>query len=265
MDGLTGEALQFELIGKAFASIDDIEAVQYAEIARGRVGVIGSFTALVDADAKERVIQSHLFDHLWLLDTSWERASTNERIEESVTKEFAKIEAGLTEDEKSGRLDIRYRTAAGKHIIIELKRYSVVVGTHDLGKQIGKYRAALQKCLETQFPTEPQAIECIAVLGKFPDDLKPEEVERTLAGTNTRIVTYDTLIANAQRSYGDYLEKHVEVTRLSDLIGRLESSGDPAPAPDAATDLASPESEPAGDAAIGDDGRVVGSLLSEPK
>jgi hypothetical protein len=224
IDRLDGDAAQLEMIANAFSSIDDIEAAQYGEIARGRVSVIASFVGLVDADAKERLIQQHLFDHLWLLDTSWERASTNERIEQTVKKEFDQIDAQLTDDERAGRIDIRYRTAAGKHIIIELKRYSVAVTTGDLVNQIGKYRSALQKCLQAQFPSEPTEIECIAVLGQMPDDLAPEEVTRTLAGSNTRVVTYDSLIASAERSYRDYLEKHKEVSRLAELIERLEAS-----------------------------------------
>ena len=230
VDKLDETALQFDVIGKAFATIDDIEAAEYGQIAKGRVSVISSFADLVDADAKEKVIQTHLFDHLWLLDTSWERASTNERIEESVRKEFDEIYAGLSPEEKAGRVEIRYLTAAGKNIIIELKRYSVIVTTADLVAQIGKYRAALKKCLAEKFPDEPHEIECIAVLGKPPSDLKPEEVTATLAGINTRVVTYDTLIANAKRSYQDYLEKHKEVSRLADLIDRLEASASDRPA-----------------------------------
>ena len=227
IDKLDGTALQFEVIGRAFASIDDIEAAEYGQIARGRVSVIGSFAGLVDADSKEKVIQQHLFDHLWLLDTSWERASTNERIEETVRKEFDEITAKLTPEELAGRVDIRYRTAAGKNIIIELKRYSVVVTAAELLAQIGKYRSALQKCLAERFPEEPKEIECIAVLGKPPTELRPEEVTRTLAGINTRVVTYDTLIANALRSYEDYLKRHKEVSRLADLISRLEATVPP--------------------------------------
>ena len=219
-------ANELDLIGRVFSSIDELEAAQYGEIARGRMSVIQSFVDIVDADGKEKVIQRHLFDHLWLLDASWERASTNQRVEQSVTKEFAAIDAKLTDDERAGRIDIRYRTAAGKHIIIELKRYGVNVNTGDLVNQIAKYRTALQTCLQEQFPGQPTAIECIAVLGKPPDNLPPEEVERTLSGSNTRVVTYDNLIANALESYRDYLESNAEVSRLSKLIERLEASGD---------------------------------------
>jgi hypothetical protein len=223
IDKLDG-ADQLEMIGRVFANIDELEAAQYGEIARGRIRVIDSFVDIVDANEKERMIQEHLFTHLWLLNPSWERASTNQRIEERVTTEFDAIDARLNDEEKAGRIDIRYRTAAGKNIIIELKRYSVKLKTGDLVSQLSKYRSALQKCLREQFPDHPQAIECIAVLGYFPDDLLPEEVERTLAGINARVVTYDSLIAHAHESYTDYLEKHAEVSRLADLIARLEAS-----------------------------------------
>ncbi len=58
--------------------------------------------------------------------------------------EFAEIDARLTNEQQAGRIDIRYRTAAGKHLIIELKRYSVSVLTSDIIRQIGKYPTALQ-------------------------------------------------------------------------------------------------------------------------
>jgi hypothetical protein len=239
IDKLDG-ADQLDLVGRVFSSIDEIEAAQYGEIARGRLRIIESFIGLVDADEKEKVIQKHLFDHLWLLNPSWERASTNQRIEESVMTEFAAIDVGLSNEEKKGRIDIRYRTAAGKNIIIELKRYSVKVKTGELVDQIGKYRSALAKCLQQTFADQPQAIECIAVLGRRPDDFPPETVDRTLAGLNARIITYDELIQHAHESYSDYLQKHTEVSRLSDLISRLEQSATKAAAQPERTETAAP-------------------------
>ncbi|HGY6114093.1 TPA: ATP-binding protein, partial [Escherichia coli] len=52
---------------------DDLEATLYYEIAKSRVDVIQSFKGLVDNDEKEKVLQRYLFEHLWLLDPSWER------------------------------------------------------------------------------------------------------------------------------------------------------------------------------------------------
>jgi hypothetical protein len=105
----------------------------------------------------------------------------------------------------------------------------VTAKTGDLVTQIGKYRSALEKCLRERFSEQPQAIECIAVLGSIPTDLTREQVDKTLAGINARVVTYDDLIANALQSYQEYLDRHEEVSRLADLIARLEaSSGDAA-------------------------------------
>jgi hypothetical protein len=217
-------ASQLDVIGKAFAGIDELEAAQYGEIAKGRMTVIKSFKGLVDNDEKEKVLQQHLFEHIWLIDPSWERAATNVLIEERVTKGFAKISAKLSGEEKEARWDIKYRTAAGKHVIIELKRYSATVTTGQLFDQLGKYRNALLKCLEENFPEEPRAIECIAVLGKPPHNVEPAEVDQALRGINARVKTYDDLINGALKSYAEYLEKHAEVGRLADLIARLEAS-----------------------------------------
>jgi hypothetical protein len=216
--------LQLDVIGQAFASIDELEAAQYGEIAKGRVTVIKSFKGLVDDDEKEKILQQHLFEHIWLIDPSWERAATNVLIEERVTKEFEKITEKLTEPEKKARWDIKYRTAAGKHIIIEMKRYSVSVTIGQLLDQLGKYRTALLKCLEANFPEEPRAVECIAVLGQPPDNVAPDEVDQALRSINARAKTYDDLINGALKSYGEYLEKHAQVGKLADLIERLEAS-----------------------------------------
>ena len=53
----------------------------------------------------------------------WERATkASEYREKTVQKAFQQEVDTLSEDEKKARIDIGYRTSAGKHIIIELKR-----------------------------------------------------------------------------------------------------------------------------------------------
>lgn len=210
-----------ELLEMLFGEIDELESAEYHSIVRGRLDVIKSFENLLP-DAREQVIQRFLFDHLWLLDPSWERASTNKRVEQAVTAEFAQIDAGLTPDEKAGRIDIRYRTAAGKHIIIELKRYGVRTDVFMLAQQINKYRSALTKCLKTKFPDEPRAIECIAVLGSAPGPQGQEEQNAaTLEAVGARFITYDTLIAQTLESYGDYLVKNKKLSELTRLIDSI--------------------------------------------
>ena len=136
-----------ELLGEFVAGFDDLEAAYYYEIVQGRLEVVRQFEKVVDTE-KERVIQNHVFDHLWLLHPSWERASTNQRIEETVTKEFGKVTAKLSAEEKKGRIDIGYRTAAGTNVIVELKKYDRPVTLGQLQDQVQKYRNALSKVLK---------------------------------------------------------------------------------------------------------------------
>jgi hypothetical protein len=211
-----------ELVTKIFAGIDALEAVHYYQIVKGRIEVVSEFKRILP-QSRERILQQYIFDHLWLLDPSWERASSNLRIEEAVTKEFNDIDAHLTPEEKAGRIDIRYKTAAGKHIIIELKKYDRSVTVYELLAQVNKYQSALKKCLASKFPNEPRVIESICILGKRPEPLDDEElVNRLLRDANSRYITYDELIHRTLESYSEYLEKERQVSDLIALLDRIE-------------------------------------------
>ncbi|OGU17490.1 MAG: hypothetical protein A2X61_11585 [Ignavibacteria bacterium GWB2_35_12] len=105
-----------ETIKRIFTSFDSLEETHYFYITKGRLEVIEKFKDLVNPKTKEKVLQQYIFKHLWLLDPSWERAAYDAHIEVTVNKLFKEIDAGLTEEESLGRLDIKYRTAAGKNI-----------------------------------------------------------------------------------------------------------------------------------------------------
>ncbi|MCX6346082.1 MAG: ATP-binding protein [Armatimonadetes bacterium] len=216
---------------EAYISIFDdlrwIEEVHYYDIVRARLDVLEKFENIVDANAKEKVLQDHIYKSLWLLDPSWERATTDKRIEEKVTTEFGKISAGLTKEEANGRVDIRYKTAYGKHVIIELKKYGYKVNAHDLAKQVGKYNSALKKCLAERFPGVPQVIECICIIGEKPqphDD--PEKVTRILRAEDARFVTYDGLIQQTQDNYRQYLEVSEKMSKFRDLVDSISAVDD---------------------------------------
>ena len=199
------------------AGVDEIEAASYQSIVEGRLTVIEAFRNLVPG-ALENTIRDYVFDHLWLLHPSWDRATSNAHMEKTVTAEFANV--SLTKEERLGRVDIRYRTTAGKHVIIELKRSDVGVNVHDLAKQLDKYRMALTKCLKSRFPEEPRHIECVAILGKPPTG---SNVDRTLLASEARYVTYDELILEAQRRYAKYLEAKAGARELSRIIDDMKS------------------------------------------
>lgn len=102
-----------------FKNIDDIEVSYYGQIVRGRLNVINTLQEKLSQNDKELVLRDYIFEHLWLLDPSWERTKGTEHAETLVSKFLEKNTAELKGKEKTARIDIGYRTAGGKHVIIE--------------------------------------------------------------------------------------------------------------------------------------------------
>jgi len=210
---------QFIVLQTLMGQIDSLEATLYWEIINGRLVVLKKFSEIATND-KERIVQEYLFDHLWLLDSSWERPTENKRMEESFKKEFATVR--LTDEERRARVDIRYKTAAGKHIIIELKKYSATVKASALIGQVQKYKTALLKCLKTVYPDKSPEFEIICILGSNPTPEYDDEANRkALAVHNARYITYDNLIQNTLIAYDSYLQKDKETQRIRTIIKDL--------------------------------------------
>ncbi len=225
LDNLDGENLvEFARI---FENLDDIEASLYHQIVNERLKVIDTLRSKVEEDDLEKLIQAHLYDHLWLLDPSWERATETEYMEQQVATEFDKITAKLNEDERRGRVDIKYKSPYGKHVIIELKKAVRVVETEDLTRQIKKYRSALKKILRSQDKGNEE-IEIICILGKPPKDWKEEDgmdiSKNTMKSVNGSIRMYQELIEGAYNSYKGYLEKRDELGRITNILNELDFS-----------------------------------------
>jgi len=217
--------LDIEKLLVLLADRDSLEASLYRDIVKSRLEALKDFCKIVDDNDKEKVLQKYLFDHLWLLDPACERAAGSERIEQSLKTQFREFASDLNEDESKGRLDIRYKTSAGKHMIIELKRVKRIMRLPELQEQGQKYKSALQKCLESQGDKKP-AIEIVFVLGK--PVVESEEatlgrtyVEQTLAPLNARIVYYEEMIANAQKAYSEYLDQSKKMDTLDSILSSL--------------------------------------------
>lgn len=174
------------------------------------------------AESKEKVIQQHIFDHLWLLDPSWERASTDEKMEVMIGKEWREVISGLSAEEKRARLDIKYRTAAGKHIAIELKKYGRKVSIIELLTQVQKYRRAMTKVLSKVYPDENPVVEIVCILGSKPEPADDDERNvGSLKQQDARYITYDQLIRQTRDSYRDYLDRQKKITRIQQIVDQL--------------------------------------------
>ena len=215
-----------DMLRDIFLQLDDLEASSYYQTTKSRLAVIDKMIEITDKNPVERVVQEHIFNHLWLLDPSWERMPGTEHMEATVRKAFDALEGKHGKDRES-RLDIKYTTTAGKHVIIELKRPDVAVETGELISQIGRYRTQVEDILEREGrPNEP--VEFVCVVGKRPRDWSSpasrDRSENSLMSHSARIVMYDELVHNARSAYRDYTERQSSVSRVYNLITSIEET-----------------------------------------
>ena len=210
-----------------FQSIDDLELSYYGQIVRGRIKIIETLQEKLKQNEKELVLRNYIFEHLWLIDPSWERTKGTEHAETLVNKFLKQNSQSLTGDAKKARIDIGYRTASGKHVIIELKRASVAVPLDDLTKQIRKYRDGAKKLLEkTTYRDWP--IDIICLVGRAPPEWNDASgtgkkgVAESLKTVDARIVFYDELLTNAQQAYADYLDAHMKMDKLWGVFDAID-------------------------------------------
>ena len=222
LDKISTETLPIFL--EILGNFDDFEASLYYQIIQERLGIISALKDKVEDNSVEKTIQKFLYEHLWLLDPSWDRATETPFMEQNVQKEFGKLNAKLTDKEKSGRYDIKYKKTAGKHVIIELKRANRKLDQHDLVKQVEKYGGALKKIIQNTGKNEP--VEMVCLVGKplvqWADSDGRETSRRAMAEQNVRVVLYDELIEDAYRNYNAFLQLRHEHGRVYRLIKNLE-------------------------------------------
>lgn len=185
-----------------FREIDSLELSYYGQIVNLRLGVVKKLQQMLAADAKEKVIQEHVFDHLWLIDPSWERAKGTEHLETKIGTFLAQDTEKLSRKERDARIDIAYRTASGSHVVIELKRASVATPIDRLVAQIRKYREGVRK-IRDQSDHKNWPIQIVVLVGKPPpewsDTRGREDVAAALDAVDARLVFYDQLVDNAQK------------------------------------------------------------------
>ena len=208
------------------SNFDDIEASLYYQIIQERLRIISKLHNAVEDNAVEKTIQEILYEHLWLLDPSWDRATETTFMEQTVQKEFEEIETKeiLTDPELNGRYDIKYKMTAGKHVIIELKRANRKLDQYDLLRQVEKYGEALRKIVRAIGKNEP--VETVCLVGKdlvqWSDAEQRERSKKTMEQQNVRVVLYHELIEDAYRTYNSFLELRHEHGRVYRLVKNLE-------------------------------------------
>ena len=220
-----GPQLTATVLLPLLSDLSMLEGSLYREIVKVRLEVIRDFENLVDANEKEKVLQKHLFTHLWLLDPGWERAAGSERIERILKKDYEAFNPKLSEAQRKGRVDIKYRTNAGEHIIVELKRAKRKLRVDELLEQGNKYRTALLKCLSSQDIRNPH-ISIVFVIGtplsEEAEPGGPEMIQKTLNAINGRVTHYEALIEGARAAYGDFLLESAKADKIDKILQKLQ-------------------------------------------
>ena len=216
------DTANLDLFLEYLADVDAIEAARYFEIVQERLEVIDKFRRNVDEDVRERILQEYVFDHLWLFDPAWERATRYKHMEERLQG----IVGGVASD-TSVRLDIRYRRISGAHVIIELKRASRVLNKTDLEEQAKRYISALRKAIDRSPDEARYPIEAVCVVGSLPREWNDPESrkkdEESLRAWSIRVMSYDELIDNARSAYSKFIEASDDVDRLRRLIDNIRT------------------------------------------
>ena len=216
IDSITVSPVSFDSV---FEKVQELEATAYHQITKDRLSVIKKLHDLKDSNGLERVVQKHLYKNLWLLDPSWSYTPSTAVMEKTVKNAIEEVDKGLSEAERRARLDIKYTTVAGKHVIIELKRPGKRIATDALESQLRKYWRALRKALDSN------EFEFVCVLGKRPaewdDSSEAERAGRDLESINARTVTYTELIDRAEKAYAAYTESNNRISGIHDLVNAM--------------------------------------------
>lgn len=210
------------------ADRDSFEASLYRNIIKNRIDIIRTLESKIKDNDLENSVRDYIFEHLWLIDPSWERANGSSYMEKNVAAEFQGLEAELTDEERRGRMDIKYRHTSGLHLIIELKRPDRKMSIYNLVPQGHKYRSALQKYLSLAGRgNEP--IETVFVLGVPPTEASEPNYEQIyngqMASISGRIVYFRNLVDSALQSYSEYLDKSKDFDRVEQLVAAVRKKG----------------------------------------
>ncbi|WP_290516374.1 ATP-binding protein [Alcanivorax sp.] len=203
-------------------SIEDIEASMQHDILDQRLAVIKKLNGHSNDAVKERIVQEHIYKHLWLIDPSWDHVETSKAIESTVTEYLRKACPDTTE---GARFDIGYKTTAGRYLVIELKKPGLSVNFNKLADQGEKYKLALGKYFEENpgsCPSHGQipSIDIIFLVDKSPISANSDQrkmQEGRLNTFNGKILTYRDLVNKAQSAY----EAHIQVLNKVDRLRRI--------------------------------------------
>ncbi len=195
-------------IAVAFETIESIEALYLHQLVDARVKVVDKLANLVGNDSKEKVLQNHIGQHLWLLNPSWDVVPIEgtREVEVELNKLAEKWKSTASESVKKKRLDIFYTSTESTHVIIELKKYTARETFPKIHQQVKTYANEVRRLLD-KTGRQSHSIDIFIIVGHLPgyDSREIQQDQQTLSILNAKMLTYDELIRRALQINEGYL------------------------------------------------------------
>lgn len=208
------------------SSVEDIEASMYYSIFEQRLAVIKKLVQHSEDQVKERVVQEHIYENLWLIDPTFTHVESETSMERTLT-EYLKREC--PDYEGGARLDIGYRTTSNRYMVIELKKPGKNINFDSLYNQGEKYYIALDRYFKDNPDSCPvhgnvPHIEVIFLVEKDPTS-DSEAVRKIhtnkLSGINAQVKTYRDLINHAEKAYSDQIKVASKIGRIREVLDSI--------------------------------------------
>lgn len=209
-----------ESLREILSAMEDLEIAHYYQVAKTRWTILRQFEKLVDENTKEKFLQQEVYEHPWLMDAAWERATNDIDKEKRFYTKLKAKKLGRERDVQLARYDIKYLTVSGKDLIVELKRSGARLTADKIYGQVMKYAGIMNTLAkETSTDLTPN-FEIIVLVGEMPTGYG-RDVEESLKPFRARIMTYSHLIDRARMTYGDYLDRQKKIDRIQKLVDRI--------------------------------------------
>lgn len=201
MDATEPEAL--EELGRLIEEWDILEAVNTAQMVRGRVQVIRTFQGMIDSKAPEKPdMQDYVKEHPWLLDPAWDVLRHETSLDRVLAEHF---DVKATGEEGKRRLDFFSLADSSLAVVVEVKRPGALIGRDEL-RQLEDYVDYLKDWNKqsTGSKRSRERIRGCLIYSR----IRPDAVgmlER-LAAAGIEVVTWDGLLETAERLHREFLD-----------------------------------------------------------
>lgn len=189
---------------KTIADWDIVEAVNLAQLVRGRIEIINQFEQMIGKGVREKPdMQDFLKAHPWIMDPSWDVLSHESSLDKLISSHFHSAKSGT----KEGRTRIDFFCLASQReaVIVEVKRPGIEVGTKEMD-QLRDYVLFLRK--QAQTTTDPRyklsQIEGILIASKVDDEAS--ELKTMLENNRIFVRDWHALLRITTHLHREFLE-----------------------------------------------------------